>query len=247
MCEHCGCGHPGYPPRHEHDHGGGEPHEHERGRTIELEQDVLAHDRAHAAALRRKLSAQDARLVNVIGGPGCGKTELLSALIRKLGTTVRCVVIEGDLATDNDAQRIRAAGAPAYQVQTGTACHLSAHDVEHALGHLPPLEPRTLVLVENVGNLVCPSMFDLGESLRLVCLSVTEGADKPQKYPVSFHHADLVAITKRDLLPHVDFDLDGCLGMIEDIKPGAASVVTSARTGEGIGQLAERLAALWEG
>lgn len=235
MCDHCGCD---QPASHQHDVP-------KNSRSIELAEDVLAHDRAHAESLRHKLAAHGSRLVNIIGSPGCGKTELLTALIPKLDSSLRCVVVEGDLATDNDAARIRTTGAPVHQIQTGTACHLTAHDVEHALMHLPTLQDKTLVLVENVGNLVCPSMFDLGESLRLVCLSVTEGADKPQKYPVSFREAGLVVITKCDLLEHVDFDLEACLSMINDIKPGARTLVTSARSQTNIAQLAEQLLALW--
>jgi hydrogenase nickel incorporation protein HypB len=234
MCDHCGCGQP-----HEHQH-----HHDEAGRTIDIQQDVLAHDKQHAEQLRARLRELDARMVNVIGSPGCGKTELLVTLIRKLGERRRCLVVEGDLATTNDAERIRATGAPAYQVQTGTACHLSAHDVEHGLEHLP-LERGDLVLVENVGNLVCPSMFDVGENLRIVCLSVTEGTDKPQKYPVAFREAGLALITKSDLLVHVDFDLEASLGMIGDIQPAARRIVTSARDGSGMEELAGELLGLW--
>ncbi len=244
MCDHCGCGQPH--EHHEHNH----QHDHQSSQRIALQQDVLAHDKAHAQQIRERLTKLDARLVNVIGSPGCGKTQLLTTLIGELGDRLRCVVVEGDLATDNDAERIRATGAPVVQIQTGTACHLSAHDVEHALEKLP-VENKTLVLVENVGNLVCPSMFDIGESLRLVCLSVTEGTDKPQKYPVSFRDADLVVITKSDLLPHVDFDLDACQRLISDIAPDKSWVVVSAPPGpsngpdEGITELAQRLEALW--
>jgi hydrogenase nickel incorporation protein HypB len=233
MCEHCGCGQPEAPPR-----TGGE--------TIPVEQDVLAHNRSHADRLRERLGAIDGRLVNIIGGPGCGKTRLLGELIPLLSGEHPAVVVEGDLATDNDARRIAESGAPVHQVETGTSCHLSAHQVEHAIDHLP-LERGGLVLVENVGNLVCPSMFDLGESLRIVCLSTTEGTDKPQKYPVSFREADLVAITKSDLIPHIDFDLDACLGMIRDIDPGLDVVVTSATDRGGLGDLAGRIRSLWEG
>ncbi len=234
MCDQCGCGHPEGPPPA----GGG------AGQTISIQQDVLAHDRAHAARVRARLAELDARLVNILGSPGCGKTELLAKLIVRWAGKLRCVVVEGDLATDNDAERIRAAGAPVHQIQTGTVCHLTAHDVEHALSHLP-LEPRTVVLVENVGNLVCPSMFDLGESLRIVCLSVTEGTDKPQKYPVAFREASLVLITKLDLLPHVDFDVDACIRQIHDLRPGTPCLVTSAWDGTGLEQVGDAIANLW--
>lgn len=235
MCDNCGCG-------QTHDHPDDSSSSH---RVVDLQQDVLAHDRACANRLRAKLDGMGARLVNIIGSPGCGKTQLLSELIPKLSPQVKCVVVEGDLATDNDARRIRETGAPAFQVMTGTACHLSAHDVEHAIEHLGVVDD-SLVLVENVGNLVCPSMFYLGESLRIVCLSVTEGTDKPIKYPVSFRDADLSVITKVDLLEHVDFDLTGCLRMIDDIKPGMPTVVTSARNGDGLDALVAHLLGLWK-
>ncbi|RLB60728.1 MAG: hydrogenase accessory protein HypB [Deltaproteobacteria bacterium] len=231
MCDHCGCGHPD---------GAQDGSE----RMISIQQDVLAHDRAHAERLRARLHQLDARLVNIVGSPGCGKTELLAKLITHWSGELRCVVVEGDLATDNDAERIAAAGAPVHQIQTGTVCHLTAHDIEHALAHLP-LEPRTVVLVENVGNLVCPSMFDLGESLRIVCLSVTEGTDKPQKYPVAFREASLVIITKNDLLPHVNFDVDECIRQIHDIRPATPCLVTSAWDGTGLEQVGQAIAALW--
>lgn len=234
MCDQCGCGQPGAPP-----HGGAGT------RVLPVDRDVLAHERAHAESLRRRLVDLDVRMVNLIGGPGCGKTELLAALIRALGGARPCAVVEGDLATDNDARRIAETGAPVRQVTTGTVCHLTAHDVEHALEHLP-LERGGLLLVENVGNLVCPSVFDLGESLRLVCLSVTEGADKPAKYPVAFREAGLVLITKADLRPHVDFDLDAARRLVEDLKPGTPVLVTSARDGTGIGELADAVLGLWD-
>jgi hydrogenase nickel incorporation protein HypB len=212
--------------------------------VVPVGEDVLAHERAHAESLRQRIAARDARLVNVIGGPGCGKTALLVALIERLAGRRPCLVIEGDLATDNDARRIARTGVPVHQVTTGTVCHLTAHDVEHGLEHLT-LEPGGLVLVENVGNLVCPSVFDLGESLRAVCLSVTDGTDKPLKYPVAFREAGLVLITKSDLLPHVDFDVDAALRSVEDLRPGTPALVTSARDGTGLDELADRVLDLW--
>ncbi len=236
MCDQCGCG-------QLHDH-----HEDGAGNaTINVEQDVLAHNRAHADRLRAKLNDLDARLINIIGSPGCGKTELISSLIGHFTEQeMSCVVVEGDLATDNDAERIRKTGTPVYQVQTGTVCHLSAHDVDHALSHLQLSEKKSLVIVENVGNLVCPSMFDIGESLRIVCLSTPEGTDKPQKYPVSFREADMVLITKSDLLQYVDFDIDTCRQMIEDIKPGMPCLVTSARDKSSLAPLIDHISDLWK-
>jgi hydrogenase nickel incorporation protein HypB len=238
MCEHCGCGHQDDTEAHEHTHEHGVE-------TIHLEQDVLAHNRAQAEAFRRQLAETGVKLVNVIGGPGCGKTELLSGLIPLLTERHPCAVIEGDLATENDAERIRKTGVPVYQIQTGTACHLSTRSVEHAAHHLP-LETDGLLFVENVGNLVCPSLFDIGESLRIVCLSVTEGADKPEKYPVAFLEADCTAITKLDLLPHVDFDRVFAKGLIGHIHSEMPIFETSAKTREGLDALAAHIGGLWK-
>ena len=247
MCEHCGCN-----TLSHHDHAdGSDMHENHVGhshethgrRSIEIQADLLAHNRSHADAVRRFLEARGSRLVNIIGSPGCGKTELLAALIPLLDANT--VVIEGDLATRNDADRIEKSGAPVYQIETGTACHLDAHEIEHALSHLPIVE-ETLVLVENVGNLVCPSMFDVGESLRLVCLSVTEGVDKPEKYPISFREANVAVITKADLLPYVDFDLERCRRLIEAVHPDMPVIVTSAKETQSLKPLIEMLTGLWK-
>lgn len=229
MCDECGCS---------------DPLTKAGTTTIQLEQDLQALSRKDADGIRARLAQKDARLVNLIGGPGCGKTELLTRLLEKLLVEHPCVVIEGDPATDNDAKRIGATGAPVYQVETGTACHLSARDIDHALSHLP-VEEKTLVIVENVGNLVCPSLFDIGASLRIVCLSVTEGDDKPQKYPISFIEADLALISKIDLLPYVDFDLKACITMIGQIHPGLSVLQTSAKMGDGLDDLIEILKGLW--
>lgn len=234
MCDHCGC-------NIAHHHGEGDDHHSHR---VQLEQDVLAHDKRHAESLRAKLRATGSHIVNVVGSPGCGKTALISELLRRLQTqNIKTAVIEGDLATDNDAQRIAKTGTPVYQVTTGTACHLSAHDVEHAIGHLN-VSKETLIIVENVGNLVCPSMFDIGESLRLVCLSVTEGTDKPQKYPVSFREAEVAVISKCDLLEYVDFDVEESSEMMRQIHPDLEILQTSAKSGLGLDELTERLAQL---
>jgi hydrogenase nickel incorporation protein HypB len=265
MCDHCGCEdhhpendtkdnhqhsddhhHDKHDDHHAHKHGDkhGHSHHHRPKTEIRIEQDVLAHNRAHADELRRKIAEKDARLVNIIGSPGSGKTELLSKLIPLLDKAHPPVVVEGDLATDNDAKRIRATNTPVFQIETGTACHLTAHDVEHALFHLPS-EHGAVIFVENVGNLVCPSMFDIGETLRIVCLSVTEGADKPEKYPVSFREANVAVITKSDLLPYVDFDTAHCTRLIADIHPSMKVIVTSAKDMSGMSDLAAVIAGLW--
>jgi len=234
MCDHCGCS-------TNHHHGSDDIPQKQR---VQLEQDVLAHDKQHAESLRSKLRKSNSYMINVVGSPGCGKTALIAELIFRLKEkNIKTAVIEGDLATDNDAKRIAKTGAPVYQVTTGTACHLSAHDVEHAVEHLGASE-ETLIIVENVGNLVCPSMFDIGESLRLVCLSVTEGTDKPQKYPVSFREANLAIISKCDLLEYVDFDISESSQMMRQIHPDLDILQTSAKSGLGIEELAERIAGL---
>lgn len=235
MCDECGCK---IPVR-------SRTQNQTTARTIRIEKSVLDLNRTHAEKIKNELDKTNSRLINIIGGPGCGKTELLVALLRRMEGIGSCAVIEGDLATDNDAKRIRVTGVPVVQVQTGAACHLSARDIEQAMHHLPPME-KSLVIVENVGNLVCPSMFDIGESLRIVCLSVTEGTDKPQKYPVSFREADLVVITKVDLLNYVDFDVDACQEMINQIKPGKTCLVTSAKDGTGLDKLTRTILKTWE-
>ncbi len=241
MCEHCGCGNNG---GHDPDHG--HAHTHEHGvETIHIEQDVLAHNRAHAEALKGRLREAGTVLINIIGSPGSGKTELLTELIPLLGNDHPAAVIEGDLATENDANRIRKTGAPVHQIQTGTACHLSVHDIEHAIHHLPPLE-NGLLFVENVGNLVCPALFEIGESLRLVCLSVTEGEDKPEKYPVAFLSSDCCAVTKTDLIPYVEFDAERVSGLVRHIHPEMPVFLTSAKTGAGLDALAAHIGTLWK-
>ena len=245
MCDHCGCSDRTHDESSSHEHSHGHDHSHGRSSTtVRIEQDVLAHNRAHADTLREKMKARNARLINIIGSPGCGKTELLAKLIPLLDKAHPAAVVEGDLATDNDAARIRAVNTPVFQIETGTACHLTAHDVAHALSHLPE-EQNAVVFVENVGNLVCPSMFDIGESLRMVCLSVTEGADKPEKYPVSFREASLAVITKSDLLPYVNFDLDHCIRLIGEIHPGMQVIVTSAEDTSGLSDLAQMISSLF--
>lgn len=243
MCDHCGCGHNN---SHTHDHQPGHEHTHEHGvETVHIEQDVLAHNRAHARALKARLDETGTKLVNIIGSPGCGKTELLTRLIPIMGDTHPAAVIEGDLATENDAVRIRRTGAPVHQIQTGTACHLSVHDIEHAVAHLT-IPENGILFVENVGNLVCPSLFEIGESMRFVCLSVTEGDDKPEKYPVAFIGADCCLLTKVDLLPHVDFDIEKAAGLVQHIHPDMPVIRTSAKQGGGLDELAVHIGSLWK-
>ncbi|RME32760.1 MAG: hydrogenase accessory protein HypB [Gammaproteobacteria bacterium] len=237
MCSVCGCG-----ETHTHDPAGPEHHHHGPDtRLLRLEQDLLARNDRHAAGNRQWLAARGVGAVNLMASPGAGKTTLLVRTIRACAGRWPIMVIEGDQQTSLDTERIRATGATALQINTGKGCHLDAHQVGHALERLAP-PPGAMVLIENVGNLVCPAGFDLGEQYRVVLLSVTEGDDKPLKYPDIFHRADLLLITKIDLLPHVDFDPRRCAELARRIRPGLPVLEVSARNGEGMEQWYEWLA-----
>lgn len=199
--------------------------------TLDLELDVLAKNDALAARTRAWLAATGVTAVNLMSSPGSGKTTLLERTIRELGRPVS--VVEGDQETLLDAERIRAAGARAVQVNTGSGCHLDAEMLHSALEQLAPA-PGSLVMVENVGNLVCPALFDLGEAARVVVISVTEGDDKPLKYPHMFAAADLVVVNKTDLLPYVDFDVAQLTANARRLRAGVPVLPLSARTGEGV-------------
>ncbi|KUI24472.1 hydrogenase nickel incorporation protein HypB [Mycobacterium sp. IS-1496] len=240
MCATCGCGDdhahdhtPGHdhPPGHTHPH----THDHPHTETVTLEQKVLARNDDLAAQNRRWLAERDILALNLTSSPGAGKTTLLERTIRDLGGHRPIAVIEGDQETALDAERIRAAGARAVQVNTGAGCHLDAMMVRRALEELDPA-PGTLLFIENVGNLVCPALFDLGEHSKVVIISVTEGTDKPLKYPHMFAAAGLVLVNKTDLLPYVDFDLDACTRHARSLNPGVGVLPVSATTGEGAGQ-----------
>jgi hydrogenase nickel incorporation protein HypB len=194
--------------------------------SAEFETSLYARNRRRARDLRLRLSAQRILLLNLVSSPGTGKTTLLVETLGRLPPHSKAYVIEGDQQTELDAERIRATGTAAVQINTGQACHLEAERVDQALLQLQP-ESGALVFVENVGNLICPAHFDLGEGQRVVLLSVTEGDDKPLKYPDIFASADLVLITKSDLLPYVDFNLAHCRANIEKINPNL-DVITSA-------------------
>jgi hydrogenase nickel incorporation protein HypB len=202
-------------------------------RTIALERAVLAKNDALAGANRRWLDERGIVALNLVSSPGSGKTSLLERTIRDLRAGLPLVVIEGDQATENDAARIRAAGARALQVNTGTGCHLEADIIRRALDVLEPVDD-SVVMIENVGNLVCPALFDLGEYSKVALLSVTEGDDKPAKYPYLFAAADLFIITKIDLLPYVDFDIAACIAHARAVRPGLEVIALSARTGENL-------------
>ena len=255
MCGVCGCGEPGpalrgapgrdHPHEHEHHHadarqhahGHEHDHEHRHGdaaRRVEVERSLLAENDARAARLRAQLSARGIESIGLLGGPGAGKTALLEATFARLGAAARDeAVVEGDCATDLDARRIAACGARVAQVATGSLCHLDAHLVEHALEALD-LHGVARLWVENVGNLVCPAPFSCGESRRALLVSAPEGDDKPAKYPAAVAAADVLVVTKSDLLPYVPFDLERCLANARAVKPGLPALVLSARTGEGM-------------
>ncbi len=228
-------------PSDEHAVGAPVPHGH-GSTTLELELDVLGKNNALAARTRVWLAEHDLVAVNLMSSPGSGKTTLLERTIRETADRP-VVVVEGDQETLLDAERIRAAGARAVQVNTGAGCHLDAEMLHTALDQLAP-EPGSLVMVENVGNLVCPALFDLGEQARVVVISVTEGDDKPLKYPHMFAAADLVVVNKTDLLPYVDFDVDALAEHARALRPGVQVLPLSARTGEGLEAWYAWLAAL---
>lgn len=244
MCTTCGCGNPhshthidkkGNVVTHAHDHG---DHDHSHGhahtRTVTVEQDILARNNAIADENRALFAAKKILALNFVSSPGSGKTELLCATVRdKPADAPEILVIEGDQQTNNDANRIRTTGADAVQINTGKGCHLDAEQVKLALSIRPPAD-NSLVLIENVGNLVCPAEFDLGEAHKVVVISVTEGADKPLKYPDMFAAADLMIINKIDLAPYVNFDMDKCEEYARRVNPSIRSLRVSATTGEGL-------------
>ena len=259
MCTVCGCGTStivedpgaGHARAHihdEHDHH----HAHEDGiidfskgpagvhvpglspeRVISVERDILSKNDAFANANRARFEKDRILALNLVSSPGSGKTSLLVAAIGALRDRWPIAVIEGDQQTSRDAERIRATGAPAIQINTGKGCHLDAHMVGHAAEHLG-LAPGGLLFIENVGNLVCPAAFDLGEAHKVVVLSVTEGEDKPLKYPDMFAAADLMLLNKSDLLPHLDFDVGACIAAAARVNPRLEILLISARTGEGL-------------
>jgi hydrogenase nickel incorporation protein HypB len=221
---------------HDHDHHHDHHHDHgpaSKARLVEVETALLAKNDRFAAENRARLRASGTLALNLVSSPGSGKTTLLAETVRALAGRFRIGVIEGDQQTANDAERIRAAGAPAVQVNTGKGCHLDAHMVGHALDHLPPLDGGVL-FIENVGNLVCPAAFDLGERAKVAILSVTEGEDKPLKYPDMFAAATLMIVAKTDIAPHIGVDLDLIEANARRINPGIETLRLSARSGEGM-------------
>ncbi|WP_338331931.1 hydrogenase nickel incorporation protein HypB [Acetobacter sp. LMG 32666] len=254
-----GAGHThGHAHEHSHDHGHDHPHPHEgegahadlnygsgparahapglsQARMVEIERNILSKNDAYAATNRARFAQDGSLALNMLAGPGAGKTTLLVETLKTLAGTIPCSVIEGDQQTSHDAERIRATGTPAIQINTGKGCHLDAHMVGHAVEHLG-MHMGGILFIENVGNLVCPAAFDLGEKRRVTLLSVTEGEDKPLKYPDIFEKADMVLLTKTDLLPHLDVKVDVLEANIKRVAPQAQILHVSTRNGQGMPQ-----------
>ncbi len=204
-----------------------------QARMVEIEQNILSKNDEYALHNRQRLQDAGILALNLVSSPGSGKTTLLTHTIEALGNEMPVSVIEGDQQTANDADRIRATGAAALQVNTGKGCHLDGHMVGHAIDSLAPTDDSVL-FIENVGNLVCPAAFDLGEHHKVVILSVTEGEDKPLKYPDMFHAADLMLLNKIDLLPYLDFDVEACKTNARRVNPDIQILPVSATSGEGM-------------
>ena len=257
MCNTCGCGagqvrldgqdindHP-HPHEHDHEHSAdhanhpvhAHDHSHAPGlsqaRMVQIERDILSKNDGYARANRALLQDRGVFAVNLVSGPGAGKTTLLVRTIEALRDAIQVAVIEGDQQTSNDADRIRATGAPAVQVNTGKGCHLDAHMVGHALERLAPSQGSVL-FIENVGNLVCPAAFDLGEAHKVVILSATEGEDKPAKYPDMFRAASVMLLNKCDLLPHLRFDVQSAIECALRVNPRLEVIKVSAFSSEGM-------------
>ncbi len=223
----------GHTHEHSHDHEYAQAHSNAHGTTIALEQAIMQKNDALADRNRAWFSGREILALNLVSSPGSGKTTILERTIRDLvGKTPICV-IEGDQQTANDAQRIKDSGAPSVQINTGTGCHLEADMVMAGVKALKPAS-GSIVMIENVGNLVCPALFDLGEAAKVAILSVTEGEDKPLKYPHMFQAADLMLLNKTDLLPYLDFDVEECLDYARKVNPKIKTIQLSAKTGEGM-------------
>jgi len=214
MCDTCGCGDPEVVP-------------------VEVQTKILSDNDARARHNREHFEAAGVLAINLMGSPGSGKTALLEAVARKLRGSADLAAVSGDLATERDAQRLNAAGIPSIGITTGSACHLDARMVHEAL-HDFPWREADMFFIENVGNLVCPAIYDLGQAANVIALAVTEGEDKPLKYPVMFHKADLVLLTKTDLLPHLEFDVKAFGEALSRVMPEPRVIATSATTDKGI-------------
>ncbi|MDP3483112.1 MAG: hydrogenase nickel incorporation protein HypB [Sulfuricella sp.] len=253
MCTVCGCGQGEtkiegeahtHTYVHAHEHGSlvqSRPHAH-TSRMVQVEQDILSKNNQYASANRSHFAEHGIFALNLVSSPGSGKTALLTRTIERFKDKTRIAVIEGDQQTSLDADRIRATGVSAVQINTGKGCHLDAHMVGHAVEKLA-LADDSLLLIENVGNLVCPAAFDLGEAHKVAILSVTEGEDKPLKYPDMFAAAEVMLLNKVDLLPYLNFNVPLCIEYARRINPYIRVILTSAVSGEGMDEWREWIAA----
>jgi hydrogenase nickel incorporation protein HypB len=252
MCETCGCGKPDefhiHEPGQDHDHDHlqenmhehdghwhSHPHEHTPKKVIDLNVDILSENNRLAEWNRGYFEGKNVVCFNLVSSPGSGKTSILERTIHDLSSSRKIFVIEGDQQTTRDADRIEKAGAPAIQINTGSGCHLDAKMIQSALKKIE-VENRSILFIENVGNLVCPALFDLGEKKRVLVISVTEGDDKPLKYPYMFKSADLCIINKTDLLPYVDFKVETFINSARQLNPDIEFILMSAKTGEGMAE-----------
>lgn len=227
MCIDCGCA---APDHHHHHHD-----ESHQGKTIRIEEDLLAKNDRLAGGNRRLFAEHGLFVLNLVSSPGSGKTTILEQTLSDLKAELGFAVLEGDQQTSNDADRIAATGVPAHQINTGTGCHLDAHMVGHGVEHFD-LKQVDILMIENVGNLVCPASFDLGEDFKVSVLSVTEGEDKPLKYPQMFRASDVMLINKIDLLPHLRFDVEKCKEYARRIHPDIRIFEISCYSGDGLDQ-----------
>jgi hydrogenase nickel incorporation protein HypB len=233
MCATCGCG-PSSHDHHDHEHGHGHSHQQSKGKKIvDVEQDILHENNLLAERNRGFFEGRNILAINLVSSPGSGKTSLLERTLTDLKGELDFAVIEGDQQTANDADRIHATGTKVTQINTGKGCHLDAHMVLHAVQGMK-LQPDSVLFIENVGNLVCPAMFDLGEKERAVVISVTEGEDKPLKYPDMFHSSTLCIINKTDLLPYVKFDVEKAKEYARKVNPSLEIIELSCTSGEGM-------------
>jgi hydrogenase nickel incorporation protein HypB len=224
MCTDCGCA-PSLPGHdHTHDHA---------SRKIRVEENLLAKNQRLATANRASFTEYKLFVLNLVSSPGSGKTSILERTLTDLKNNLHFTVLEGDQQTTNDADRIAATGAPVKQINTGAGCHLDAHMVGHGVEDFD-LKKTDILMIENVGNLVCPASFDLGEDHKVAVLSVTEGEDKPLKYPQMFQAADLMLINKIDLLPYLRFDLEQCKAFARQVNPQIKIIELSCHSGEGM-------------
>ncbi len=231
MCGTCGCGNTEENHSLKDNSTSKIETHHHNSKIIEIEQDILAENNRHANTNRDYFTEKNVLTLNLVSSPGSGKTTLLENTLNSLDKKIITSVIEGDQQTDRDAKRIQNTGSPVLQINTGKGCHLDAHQIGHAIQDLM-IKNKSILFIENVGNLICPALFDLGETHRIVILSVTEGDDKPLKYPDMFHKSDLMIINKMDLLPHVDFNCNQCITYARRINPNIKVLqLTATKTG----------------